>query len=208
MKLIFRFVLFGFGASLAVASPIAITFSGSATGLWGAIIGGTYFSNAAFTITSYANTSSVAAGTTLLGEPEYTLLATSTTITIDGHTATFTNPTTWEATEGVLGNWWIELNGGLLNAELLGLSSSSLTNYELETSMDTTSSTTALGTVVNVATSYKNLTLTTLGSGSETFNAVVTPEPASPAIASAGLAGLLWLGLRRRAGRKKQQEAA
>ncbi len=35
-----------------------------------------------------------------------------------------------------------------------------------------------------VDTSYRTLTLTTLGTGSETFNAVVTPEPATTVIAS------------------------
>ena len=202
MTLMTRLLVFGLGAAVAFASPVTITYTGTASGFWGT----TYFNNSAFTITSYAANDDVTENTTILGVHDYDLTATTTTITVGGHTATLTDPTYWQTdtvgSTGTLGLYQVATILGINTNELLmGGTSPNLAGYELTTSLSSSLSFSA-GLDLSIPTSYRSLRIMTV-STSNSFSAAVTPdppapEPASPWLGGSGLAGLILLGFHRR----------
>jgi hypothetical protein len=94
MRTPLSFALFiGFTATAAFGDPIALTFSGVATGT----LGTTSFTDAPFTVTSGGNTSSVF----VTPGPDDNLPAIGATIDITGFSpATFTDATSWADPEG------------------------------------------------------------------------------------------------------------
>jgi len=202
MRTLNRLLVFSLCAAAAFAGPITITYTGTASGFWGT----TYFSNSAFTITSYSDTDDVTETTTILGVHDYDLDATTTTITVGGHTATLNDPTYWQtSTVGSTGTIGLYQVATILGDELLiGGTSASLAGYELTTSLSKTTLSLSAGLDLSIPTTYKNLMLTSVSS-SDSITAAATPdpapEPASPWLGGSGLAGLFLLGWHRRARR-------
>jgi hypothetical protein len=179
----------GFTATAAFGDPIALTFSGVATGT----LGTTSFSDVPFTVTSGGNTSSVF----VTPGPDDNLPAIGATIDITGFSlATFTDATSWVDPEG---SGDIIFNDATLNTQILGLTHlfSGLETYQFQNSIAVTGGIPFIPNFFenfqNIPTSQGPLTITM--TSANVFTAVVpTPEPASPWLALAGLAAVVFFG--------------
>lgn len=186
MKPLSLLLLFGSVTTAALAAPVMFTFSGFATGTFNA----TAFTNAAFTVTSSGDTSSVF----VVSGSVYEVPALSASIDINGFaTALFSDSTFWADPQG---SGDIEFGDATLNTVLLGFTQlfQGLETYQFQTSIGPISSGIVFSPNIfenfqNIATSQGSLTITS--TSSNTFTAVVVPEPASGWFAAAGLAALL-----------------
>jgi hypothetical protein len=178
----------GFTATAAFGDPIALTFSGFATGT----LGTTSFSDASFTVTSGGNTSSVF----VTSGPDDNLPAVGATIDVTGFSpATFTDATSWVDPEG---SGDIIFDDATLGIGILGLTHlfAGLENYQFQNSLSVVGGFPFIPNIFenfqNIPTSQGLLTITM--TSNNVFTAVVTPEPASPWLAMAGLAAVVFFG--------------
>ena len=179
---------------MALGSSIMLTYSGNATG----ILGATAFTNAAFTVTSFADTASV----TIMGGPTYEIAATSSTIAIAGlGTAGFSDSTFWSDPQG---SGDIIFNDAVTNQALLGFVElfAGLETYQFTTSIGPVSS--GFAFVPNLFPTFQNIPtslglLTINSTSNELFSASVlaTPEPALGLSVAGLFAALLLRRLRR-----------
>jgi hypothetical protein len=185
------------GAWFLQAEPITYTFATTGTGTFA----GTSFTDAAITVTSNADTSTVVSY--LSGTEIFDNFPTSTTLNIAGFApATFTDPTFWEDPNdsGDIIFGIVDTSTGFAFCDnchaLLGITAlfSGLESYNLESSLGPVFSpfdfeTGAFNTFQNISTSEGTLSLVATN---DTFTAVTaSPEPASLWLAGLGLAGLL-----------------
>ncbi len=186
----------GFTATAAFGNPIALTFSGVATGT----LGTTSFTDAPFTVTSGGNTSSVF----VTPGPIDNLPAIGATIDITGFSpATFTDATSWVDPEG---SGDIIFNDATLNTEILGFTHlfAGLETYQFQNSIAVVGGFPFIPNIFenfqNIPTSHGLLTITMTSNNA--FTAIVaTPEPASPWLALTGLGAVVFFGRMRRSTR-------
>jgi hypothetical protein len=194
MKTPLSFVLFlGFTAAAGFGNPIALTFSGDATGT----LGTTSFTDASFTVTSTGDTSSVF----VTPGPFENLPAVDATIDITGFSpALFTDATSWVDPEG---SGDIIFDDATLNTEILGFTRlfSGLETYQFQNSIGPVVG--GFPFVPNIFENFQDIPtsqglLTITMSSNNAFTAVVTPEPASPWLALASLGAVVCFGRWRR----------
>jgi hypothetical protein len=176
-----------------LASPITLTFSGTATGN----LAGTEFTNAPYVLTSTGDTDSVIETFAQCMPsnpacPIFTLPVASSQIAIQGlPVAVFTDPTAW-TDPNFSGDIIFEDAG----SRILGITVlfEGLENYNLQSSFGPVFSSIDFETQFfhafqNIPTTQGTLSLVAMN---ETFVAVVTPEPASSTLAILGMI-FLWL---------------
>lgn len=179
---------------MALGNPIALTFSGLATGT----LGSTSFTNASFNVISSGDTASVLADGSIEELP-----AIGAAIDIDGFLpASFTDPTAWADPQG---SGDIEFMDATLNTPILAFTQlfQGLERYQFQTSIGPITG--GFPFIPNVFENFQNIPtseglLTITLTANNQFSAVVaTPEPASPWLALAGLGAVVLFGhLRRR----------
>ena len=177
----------GLTAMAAFGDPIALTFSGVATGT----LGTTSFTDVSFTVTSAGNTSSVF----VTPGPDDNLPAIGATINITGFSpATFTDATSWVDPEG---SGDIIFNDATLNTQILGLTHlfAGLETYQFQNSISVLGGIPFIPNIFenfqNIPTSQGLLTITM--TSNYAFSAVVaTPEPASPWLAVMSLGAVFF----------------
>jgi hypothetical protein len=180
-------VLLGFSATV-FGNQITLTYSGFATGT----LGPTSFTDKPFTVTSGGDTSSVF----VTGGSIYELPAVNASIDIAGFSsAVFTDSTSWTDPQGA-GD--VIFNDATLDAGLLGMTKlfAGLETYQFQTSIGPISGgfpfdPNIFETFQDIPTSDGLLSITMTSENS--FTAVVTPEPASPWLALAGLGAAVLL---------------
>jgi hypothetical protein len=183
----------GFLAAPMFGGPIALTFSGVATG----ILGTTSFTDQPFTVTSQGDTSSVL----VTSGPIYNLPAIGAVIEVAGFSpATFTDATSWTDPQGA-GD--ILFNDAALNTGLLAFTRLfvGLETYQFQTSIGPITGgfpfiPNIFENFQNIPTSQGLLTITTTSDNG--FTAIVpAPEPASSWLALTGLTAVLLRRMRR-----------
>jgi hypothetical protein len=185
--------LLGFATTLAFGSPIALTFSGVATGT----LGTTSFTDEPFSVTSGGDTSSVFVTPGPIDE----LPAIGATIDIAGFSAaSFTDATSWTDPQG---SGDIIFNDTTLNTELLGFTRlfAGLETYQFQTSIGPISG--GFPFIPNIFENFQNIPtseglLTITMTSNNVFTAVVsTPELASGWLVLIGVGAVVVFGLMR-----------